>query len=222
MKFFIDTAHLPDIEEALQRGFISGLTTNPSLLAKEPKGDFRVHIKKIINLFQKYQVTLPLSVEIFSLKADEMVRQAMDFVDYFQYENLYVKIPIGWEELKAITELRKRNIKINCTGLMSFNQAMMAVNAGSHYVSLFYGRVRDTGFDAYTVVEKVATALRRFQSPSEIIVGSIRHLHDINDAIAAGAHIVTIPPQFFPPMVRHPKTDEVIAQFMKDFEAWLS
>jgi transaldolase len=221
MKLFIDSANLKEIEESLSRGFISGITTNPSILAKEPKCDFKEHVGKIIGLLREYDNPLPLSVEVFSTDPDEMVRQAQDFVQTFQYENLYVKIPIGWNELKIIHQLRRKGIKVNCTCCMSLNQALMAANAGANYVSLFFGRIRDVGYNASTVVQETAQMLKNFGSSAEIITGSIRHIHDIIDAVRAGSHIVTIPPQFFPALVKHPKTDEAVNQFVTDFEKWL-
>lgn len=221
MKLFIDSANLAEIEQSLKKGFISGITTNPSILAKEPKGDFLAHLKKIVGLLKEYSPILPLSVEVFSTKKDEMVRQAELFLKELNYDKLNIKIPIGWEELEVIHALRQRGIEVNCTCCMSFNQAMMAAAAGANFISLFYGRIRDVGYDAFRIVEETATALRRGNSEAEIIVGSIRHIHDINDAIKAGAHIVTVPPPFFPQMVKHPKTDEAVKQFVTDFESWM-
>jgi transaldolase len=103
---------------------------------------------------------------------------------------------------------------------MSYNQAIMASRAGANYVSLFWGRIRDTGYDASSVVREVHRTFREWDSPSEIIVGSIRHMVDVNEAIQAGADIVTVPPKFFPQMCSHPKTDEAVAQFVKDFREW--
>lgn len=223
MKIFIDSANLEDIEQALLRGFPAGITTNPSILAKEPKTDFRQHIKKIIELVQHWGYDIPLSVEVFSTKPKEMIAQAEEFVEHFgAYKNLYVKVPIGWEELGVIHELRQRNIKVNCTCCMSFNQAIMAADAGANFVSLFYGRIRDTGYDAGSIVRQVRNTFDENKSDSEIIVGSIRHIADVNEAIQAGAHIVTVPPQFYKPLVAHPKTDEAVHQFVTDFERWLS
>ncbi|HUP34308.1 MAG TPA: transaldolase family protein, partial [Candidatus Limnocylindria bacterium] len=106
MKIFVDSANLVEIEEALERGFPAGITTNPSILAKEPKADFREHIKKIIELVQRYGYDVPLSVEVFSTRPEEMVAQAQDFVrDFGHYPNLNVKIPVGWDELAVIREL---------------------------------------------------------------------------------------------------------------------
>jgi len=222
MKIFIDSANLAEIEEALQRGFPAGITTNPSILSKEEKGDFREHIKKIIGLIEKYGYDIPLSVEVFSTKPEEMVAQAEDFVRHFgAYRNLNVKVPIGWDELAVIRELRRRGVKVNCTCCMSYNQAIMAARAGANYVSLFYGRIRDIGYDAASVVREVRATFREWSYPSEIIVGSIRHIMDINEALQAGADIVTVPPKFFRPMTQHPKTDEAVHQFVTDFQNWL-
>lgn len=222
MKIFIDSANLTDIEEALKRGFPRGITTNPSILAKEPKGDFKTHIEKIIKLLRKYQYEIPLSVEVFTNDADEMVRQGEDFVKSFDYPHVNVKIPIGWSGLKAIHALRQKDIKVNCTCCMSYNQAIMAALAGANYVSLFYGRIRDVGYDAFSIVQKVRATFREWNCPAEIIVGSIRHICDINEAAQAGADIITVPPKFFEQMVSHPKTDEAVQQFLADFKHWLS
>lgn len=222
MKIFVDSANLVEIEEALDRGFPAGITTNPSILAKEQKGDFREHIKKIIDLAQRYDFDIPLSVEVFSTKREEMIRQAEDFVGHFgHYKNINVKVPVGWDELAVIRELRRRGIRVNCTCCMSYNQAVMAAAAGANYVSLFYGRIRDIGYDAASVVRAVKATLRESGSQCEIIVGSIRHIADINEALQAGADIVTVPPKFFRQMVSHPKTDEAVSQFITDFQKWL-
>jgi transaldolase len=223
LKIFIDSANLADIEEALKRGFPSGLTTNPSILAREEKGDYREHIKRIIDLLRRYEYDVPLSVEVFTADPAEMIAQAEEFVDAFgDYKRLAIKVPIGWDELAVIRELRRRDIMVNCTACMSYNQAMMAAMAGANYVSLFYGRIRDMGYDAATIVRQVHQTFREWGAPTEIIVGSIRHIQDINEALQAGADIVTVPPPFFPKLVQHPKTDEAVNQFLTDFRTWLS
>jgi transaldolase len=122
----------------------------------------------------------------------------------------------------VISELKSRGLKVNCTCCMSFNQAVMAANAGADFVSLFYGRIRDIGYDAFSVVQRVHQVFKQGAVHSEIIVGSIRHIHDINDALLAGADIVTVPTKFFEQMVSHPKTDEAVKQFVTDFEAWMT
>jgi transaldolase len=220
MKLFVDSANLAEIEEALARGFVAGITTNPSILAKEERTDFAEHIHKIIALVRHYGREVPLSVEVFVDDPDEMLDQAIKFVSAFRYPLLSVKVPVGWNELKVIAELRKRDIRVNCTCCMSFNQAYMAALAGANYVSLFYGRIRDIGYDARSVVWQTAQAFREGGIAAEIIVGSIRHIYDVNEAFAAGAHIVTVPPKFFPQLTQHPKTTEAVNQFLTDFRRW--
>lgn len=218
MKIFIDSANLNDIEEALQRGFPAGVTTNPSILSKEKGIDFKEHIKEIIQLLKRYRYNIPLSVEVFTIDPNEMIEQAQGFVHEFgHYENLNIKVPIGWEELRVIHYLRTAGIKVNCTCCMSYNQALTAALAGANYVSLFYGRIRDTGYDAFSVVQRVNQTFKASGISSEIIVGSIRHICDVNEAFLAGADIVTVPPKFFKQMVSHPKTDEAVNQFVNDY-----
>lgn len=171
---------------------------------------------------QRYGYDIPLSVEVFSIRPEEMIAQAEDFVRYFgHYPKLNVKVPVGWDELAVIRELRLRGIPVNCTCCMSYGQAMMAAAAGANFVSLFYGRIRDVGYDAATVVRDVRATFRERAVPCEIIVGSIRHIADISEAFQSGADIVTVPPKFFRAMVSHPKTDEAVRQFVTDFQKWM-
>lgn len=221
MKLFVDTANLEELEQCLRRGFPDGVTTNPAILSKEKVRDFRDHINDLIALLQKYRYKVPLSVEVFTTDPDEMLRQAEAFVGHFgHYPYLNVKVPVGWNELVVIAELRRRGIAVNCTCCMSYNQAVMAARAGANYVSLFWGRIRDIGYDAGSVVGQVTETFRSWGAASEVIVGSIRHIADINEAIQAGAHILTVPPKFFPQMCTHPKTDEAVSQFVSEFQKW--
>jgi transaldolase len=221
VKLFVDSANLKDIEEALKRGFASGITTNPSILSKEQRRDFSTHIRDIIALLRQYKAQLPLSVELFTTDPAEMMAQAEHFLQAFgDYEELAIKVPIGWDELAVISHIRSLGGKVNCTCCMSYNQAMMAALAGANYVSLFWGRIRDTGYDASSVVRSVHQTFVEQGCTSEIIVGSIRQMIDINEALQAGADIVTVPPKFFPLMCQHPKTDEAVQQFISDFREW--
>ncbi len=223
MRMFVDSANLEEIEEAFQRGFASGVTTNPSILAREKKCDFKQHIRKIMDVIRKYGPDRPLSVEVFATEPAEMVRQAEDFVKEFSdYTELYIKVPIGWDELRVIHQLRQNGIKINCTCCMSFNQAVMAALADSDFVSLFAGRISDVGYDAVQVVRQTKDAFREGGMRSRVIVGSIRHIMDVNHAFQAGADIVTVPPRFFRPLVSNPQTDAVVKQFLTDFANWLT
>ena len=244
MKIFIDSANLNDIEEALKRGFAQGITTNPSLLAKEPKSSFEAHIGKIIDLIKKYQPGIHLSVEVFSRDPKIILEQAQRFMKEFNYPQMSIKVQVGWDELETIKKLSAAGISVNCTACMNVTQAVMAARAGAKYVSLFWGRIRDGGTDAAMTKErdeainkkaldgddfnpfKVVQATRQIfdqdKIPSEIITGSMRGAVDVRDARLAGAHIVTVPPKFFPDMISHFKTDQVVNQFLSDFEKWLS
>lgn len=265
MKIFIDTANLEDIRIAVTRGFIRGITTNPSLMSKEPKANYLDHIGRIVDLIERYaDRPMPLSVEVFSKDAVEIERQAKEINTFVARRSLgyrhlgcnrdtelrtklSVKIQIGWDELFAINTLSSNGISINCTCCMSVTQAVMAAAAGAKYVSLFVGRIRDARSDppsgkfveeakkAYasgalewndTDPFEVIRATRKILDQSypgvEIIAGSIRSVTDIKNAALAGAHIVTVPPKFFPQMIQHFKTDEVVNQFLTDFQNWMN
>jgi transaldolase len=221
VKLFVDTADVKELETCLERGFPSGVTTNPMLIARANCVDFSEHIRSMIDALIKHDAKIPLSVEVNTTDPAKMAHQAEQFVREFgDYPYLNIKIPIGWNELKVIAQLARRNVPVNCTCCMSYNQAVMAARAGARYVSLFWGRIRDIGYDAGSVVRQVHESLIASGLDTEIIVGSIRHLVDVNEAIQAGADIVTVPPKFFPQMCAHPKTDEAVAQFMTEFRAW--
>jgi transaldolase len=160
-------------------------------------------------------------VELFTTDADQMVVQAHQFLDDFgDYPELYIKVPIGWDELRVIHAVRQMGGRVNCTCCMSYNQAMMGALAGANYVSLFWGRIRDVGYDAASIVRQVRQTFVERNAQTEIIVGSIRQMVDINEALQAGADIVTVPPKFLPLMCSHPKTDEAVQQFIRDFRDW--
>jgi transaldolase len=243
MKLFVDTAKLEEIKETLNRGFVRGITTNPSLLAKEPKTAFEEHIKKIIRIIEEFQNGIHLSVEVFSKKPEEILAQARQFRDTFKYPYLSIKIQIGWDELEAIHKLRKEGFSINCTCCMTTHQAIMAAAAGAQYISLFVGRIRDGGFDQKFKEERLASyrknalnskdfdpwhiikttrkQLNEFYNDVQIIAGSIRSADDVKMAGVSGAHIVTVQPKFFPDMISHFKTDEVVQEFLDNFKNWL-
>lgn len=255
MKIFADTANLREIEEALKRGFVRGITTNPSLLAQEQKINYLVHLARIVELLNKYKDScsyrgadkedgIHLSVEVFSRNVEEIIQQAKEFRERLGYRYLSIKVQIGWDELEAIMKLSKAGLSVNCTCCMSVTQALMAVEAGARYVSFFWGRIRDGGreqkfvrqrqdllargvlvgadFNPAAVVGKTRKLLNVSSSKVEIIVGSIRSVSDICAAGVAGAHIVTVPPKFFPDTIRHFKTDEVVGQFFTDFQKWMN
>lgn len=262
MKIFVDTANLTEIEEALKRGFVQGITTNPSLLAKEPKSEFHQHIGKIIELIQRYASGIHLSVEVFSQDPSEILQQAKSFIRDFGYPELSVKVQIGWNELAVIKRLSSEGISVNCTACMSVNQGVMAAAAGAKFISFFWGRIRDAqkieeklqqvhtvgsderqvlenfsklkremldrkaleedDFDPFYVVRKSREIFDHAYPQVQIISGSMRSASDVKNAALAGSHIITVPPKFFPDMISHFKTDEVVQQFLSDFSKWMS
>lgn len=246
MRIFIDSANLEDIKSALEHGFPRGITTNPSLLAKEPKGNYIEHVKKIINLIKENGYDpkeFSLSVEVFSEDPTEMIKQTHQFVEEFNYPALAIKIQAGMDSLKVIRQLAKEGIVVNATCNMTINQAIMAAAAGARYVSLFWGRIRESSAEKHTeqyksfieqgiidekdkepfyIVQATRKILGESYPKAEIIVGSIRLASDVKNAGVSGAHIVTVPPKLFPQMISHYKTDEVINQFMTDFKNWIS
>lgn len=219
MKLFLDTANLEEIEKILKLGILSGITTNPTIIAKEPKSDYLIHVKKIVELCQKYSQEVPLSIEVFQTDPGKMVAQAKEFVAKLNYSNLNIKIPIGWAELGVIKELNKNNIKVNCTCGMKETQAILAASVGARYFSLFCGRIRDMGVDPFPVIRNTRQLFEG--TDTKLIIGSIRQEKDISDSFLAGAHIVTVPFNFLEKMAIHPKTTESVNQFINDFHKWI-
>ena len=223
MKLFLDTANLADIETALQKGFITGITTNPSLMAKEPKGNYIDHMKKIVKLIDKYSNPISLSVEIFAQDKEEIIIQAEELIGEIQYENLSIKVPIGWEELEAIYQLSIEGISVNCTCIFSEAQCMLATNAGARYISIFGNRVKELRGSFTQIIGATRKWLDMNNiTKTEIIMGSIRSGIDIVDAQLAGAHIVTAGLPHYIKMSEHPGTTASVDQFMTDFEEWLT
>jgi transaldolase len=222
VKLFLDSANLQDVENGLSRGHLSGITTNPSLLAKEPKANFHGHIQKIVDLIVADGRNLPLSVEVFATKPDEMIAQAEEILQKIPYSGLNIKVPIGWDELKVIYALAKKDIKVNCTCIFTEEQSVLAANAGASYVSIFHCRLKDMGGDPVRVIEGTRQILDQAGSPAEIIVGSIRMQSDILEAHLAGGHIVTAGAKVIEQMSSHPGTDKSVQGFLKDFATWIS
>ena len=222
MKIFLDSANLQDVENGLARGHLSGITTNPSLLAKEPKANFYEHIKKIVKLIEADGRGLPLCVVVFATKPDEMIAQAQDIVQKIPYAGLNIKVPIGWEELKVIYALSRSGIKVNCTCIFTEEQCVLAANSGASYVSIFHCRLKDIGGDPVRVIANTRKIFDQSGQKAEIIVGSIRMQSDILEAHLAGGHIVTAGAKIVEQMSGHPATDKSVQGFLKDFQGWMS
>ena len=220
MKFFLDTANLSEIEDAISKGVVSGVTTNPSILSKEPKTDFLEHIEKIAKLC-KSGGNLPLSVEVFAQDPEGMLKQSYDLLDKVSYDFLNIKIPIGYQELQVINKLSSDGVDVNCTCCFTTTQLQMGAAAGAAYVSLFYNRLKEVGGDPKIVLERTRKFLDEEYPDCKIIAGSIRQPWDLEDAWDAGADIVTASYNILVKSTRHPKTDESVNQFLNDFEKWI-
>lgn len=207
MKIFIDTANVEEIKEAISWGCISGATTNPKIMSQEKAGySFRDKIEEILRIVKN-----PVSVEVTAEDFDGMIKEAEEYASWDK--NIVIKIPMGKEGLKAVDVLEKEEIRTNVTAIMAVNQAILAALSGASYVSIFYGRVCDMGYDAFEVIKNTSELFRLHQVPSKIIVGSIRTLLDINRTFLAGADIVTIPFKFLKMMTENLQTEATVKEF---------
>ena len=211
MKIFLDTANINEIKEGASWGIVDGVTTNPSLIAKE-KRDFKQVVKEICEI-----VDGPISAEVISEDAEGMIKEARELVKI--HENIVVKIPMTVEGLKAVSVISKEGIHTNVTLIFSANQALLAAKAGATYVSPFLGRVDDRGSEGMELVRKIVEIFDIYGYDTEVIAASVRHPLHVTDAALAGAHIATIPMKVLEQMVKHPLTDKGIASFMKDWES---
>ena len=210
MKFFIDTANISEIKKAHEWGIIDGVTTNPSLVAKEKK-DFRNLIDEILKIIDG-----PVSVEAVSPGAAEMVREAEVFAKWS--DNVVVKIPMTPEGIKATGILKKKEIKTNVTLVFSANQALLAAKAGASYVSPFIGRLDDTGADGMQVVKDIRCIYENYSFDTQIIVASIRHPLHVTEAAKAGADVATIPYAILEKLFLHPLTERGLSIFESDWK----
>ena len=210
MKIFLDTANVEQIREANSWGIIDGVTTNPSLIAREGR-DFREVVEEICSI-----VNGPISAEVISLEAKGMVKEGRELAKI--HENINIKVPMCSEGLKAVKELSSRGIKTNVTLVFSANQALLAAKAGASFVSPFVGRIDDTGHDGMQVVHDIVQVYLNYAYETEIIAASVRHPIHVLEAAKAGAHIATIPWKVLQQMTKHPQTDLGIEAFLKDWE----
>ncbi|HAT57156.1 MAG TPA: fructose-6-phosphate aldolase [Veillonellaceae bacterium] len=209
MKFFIDTANVEEIRKAYDMGFISGVTTNPSLIAREGR-DFHQVVREISSF-----VNGPISAEVIAEEADGMVGEAEELVKIGPH--IVIKIPMTPEGLKAVSRLHKKGIHTNVTLVFSANQALLAARAGASYVSPFVGRIDDIGWDGVELVRDIADIFSIHQISTEIIAASIRKPQHIEQCALAGAHIATVPYQVLMDAMKHPLTDAGLARFKADW-----
>ncbi|MEI0612391.1 fructose-6-phosphate aldolase [Brachyspira pilosicoli] len=213
MKFFIDTANVDEIRKANDMGVICGVTTNPSLIAKEGR-DFKKTIEEITTI-----VDGPISGEVkaTTVKAEDMIVEAREIAKI--HKNMVVKIPMTVEGLKAVKVLSKEGIKTNVTLIFSANQALLAARAGATYVSPFIGRLDDISTDGLELIRTISDIFATHAIETEIISASVRHPIHVTECALAGADIATVPYSVIEQMTKHPLTDQGIEKFKKDYEA---
>lgn len=209
MKFFIDTANIEDIRKANSLGIVAGVTTNPSLVAKEGVS-FHERLEEITN-----EVAGSVSAEVVAEDAEGMIEEGKELAAIAP--NITIKVPMTFEGLKAVKTLSELNIKTNVTLIFNANQALLAARAGAAYVSPFLGRLDDIGHDGMTLIKTIADIFNTHHIETEIIAASIRHPLHVIDAALNGAHIATIPYNVLEKLVLHPLTDQGIETFLADW-----
>ncbi|MGX6591989.1 fructose-6-phosphate aldolase [Cetobacterium ceti] len=209
MKLFIDTANVEEIKKAAKMGCIAGVTTNPSLIAKEGR-DFKQVVEEICSI-----VDGPISAEVISLKAEEMIAEGLELAKI--HKNIVIKLPITADGLQACRALTDKGIKTNITLIFSSNQALMAARAGATFVSPFLGRLDDIGVNGIELVEEIADIFAIHGIDTEIIAASVRNPFHAKEAAKAGADIATIPYKVLTKMLEHPLTDAGIEKFLSDW-----
>ena len=210
MKFFIDSANIDDIKNGISLGMVDGVTTNPSLIAKE-KRNFEEVVKEILEL-----VDGPVSLEVVSTDVQGMVREGRKLVKLG--DNAVIKVPMTTEGLKATKILAHNGIKVNQTLIFSPVQALMAAKAGAAYVSPFVGRLDDVCHDGIEIVEQIITIYDNYGFETEVIVASVRHPRHVLEAALIGADVATIPLKVIEQLARHPLTDKGIDLFLADWK----
>lgn len=210
MKFFIDTANIEEIKKGLALGMVDGVTTNPSLVAKEPRPFLEI-LKEICELVEG-----PVSAEVISLDAEGMVAEARELVKIA--DNIVIKIPMIEEGLKAVKILAGEGIKTNVTLIFSASQALLAAKAGATYVSPFVGRLDDISINGLDLIADIMTILRNYGFATEVIVASVRSPMHVVESALLGADIATIPYKVIAQLAKHPLTDIGMQQFLADWE----
>lgn len=214
MKFFIDTANLDEIREAASLGLIDGVTTNPSLLAKEGIGEEKAAKKRIQEICKL--VDGPVSVECLAADGAGMVKEAERLAAW--HDNVVIKVPLTTEGLKATRELTEKGIRTNLTLVFSPLQALMAAKAGATFVSPFVGRLDDIGQVGMDLVEQILNIFDNYDFETEVIVASVRNPVHVLDAALMGAHVATIPFKVIAQLAKHPLTDAGMAKFLADWK----
>jgi transaldolase len=212
MPIYVDSCNLAELRDCAAMGLCAGVTTNPLILTREAPGvELRSRVLDILEIAR-----VPISVELTTETEKEMLEEARQYRSWAP-EHVVIKVPMSELGLRVAHALESAGTPANVTCLMSFNQAYLAAHAGASYVSLFAGRIRDMGYDPGEIITRTRATIEREGFKARIIVGSIRHLADVNEALSAGAHIVTVPPAILKKMAWNPRTEETVREFN---EAW--
>jgi len=210
MQFFLDTANIESIKKYAEWGVVDGITTNPSLIAKEGV-NLEQRIKEIAEIIDG-----PISSEVVATDYEGMVKEGRKYATW--HKNIYVKLPMTEDGLRACKTLSSEGIHTNVTLIFSAGQALMAAKAGATVISPFIGRLDDIGHDGMELIAEIVDMFSNYDFETKIVVASIRHLRHVIDAARIGAEIATIPPAVFDKLIKHPLTDNGIARFMADWE----
>lgn len=211
MKFYLDTANVKEIQEAASLGLLDGVTTNPSLVAKEGRS-FKEMLVEICNI-----VDGPISAEVVSIEADAMVKEGKELAKI--HKNIVVKVPLIAEGLKATKRMAAEGIKVNVTLCFSPTQALLAAKAGAWCVSPFIGRLDDISSNGMELIRQILTIYKNYDYKTFVLVASVRHPQHVVEAALAGGHICTMPFTIFQQMVKHPLTDIGLKKFLADWDA---
>lgn len=210
MKFFIDSANINEIKEAASLGVLDGVTTNPSLVAKEGK-DFRTLLTEICAI-----VDGPISAEVVSTDFDGMMKEGRELSKI--HKNIVIKVPLIKEGLKAVKALKEEGIRTNVTLCFSPNQALMAAKAGAYFISPFIGRLDDISTSGMDLIRQIVTIYRNYNYTTEVLVASVRHPLHVVEAALIGAHVCTIPFKVIDQLIHHPLTDIGLERFLADWK----
>jgi transaldolase len=212
MRIFLDTANVDHIRQGVKLGVVSGVTTNPTLVAKEGHRDYKAVVKEICSI-----VPGPVSAEVVVEGIQAMLEQARDIAAWAP--NVVIKIPATAEGLEVTSKLASENIKVNMTLCFSLNQALLGALVGATYISPFVGRLDDTGHDGMALVKDIVEVYKSYNLTTEVLAASIRHPLHCVAAVKAGAHIATVPYQVLMQMTKHPLTDIGIKRFLDDWQS---
>jgi transaldolase len=210
MKIFLDTGNIEEIRQAASIGVVDGVTTNPSLIAKE-QGDFREIVLEICKL-----VDGPVSAEVVSIETEGMLKEARELAKI--HPNVVIKVPMLPEGVRAIHQLAKEGIRTNCTLIFSPSQALLAAKAGATMVSPFIGRLDDVSTNGMDVIHDISVIFTNYDFETEILTASVRHPMHVVEAALAGSDIATVPYKVFQQMFKHPLTDSGLERFLADWE----